>query len=466
MLLALTVIDFVALGLILVHAMIITNYQIFPACLYILTGDSMAGLSTSPSQRSTPGVITISLTTSNNTSSQQSYSSYSAPAAHIYMLVLSTTLLLVMLHVCKFIKWILFGQLRVIEHEHLYEWAWMSASECFLAMTIFRDELDAKFVICFAGLLAVKAFHWITRDRVDFMEQSATRLERDFFIRISIALGLLIAIDVYCVSEAVEYSILHGASMNLLFANEFMLLVISWTSTCIRFILNTREHRQGKTIAFITMTKHFLGHPWEEKSQRLLYVDVMLDFSRLITYSFFFAVVFSFYGLPLHLIRELYLTASSFIRRVTELLRYRRAVIHLDQTYPTLEQRDLESMPERTCIVCREEISVYAGANNTDKAKKLPCGHVFHFKCLRSWLERQQACPTCRRPLLTIGKDNYILFSVYRTSETGSKSTSQRSNSSIETSWTKLDATFQSPNATTTTATATSTNITPRTRHQ
>ena len=32
--------------------------------------------------------------------------------------------------------------------------------------------------------------------------------------------------------------------------------------------------------------------------------------------------------------------------------------------------------------------------------KKLPCGHMFHFRCLRSWLERQQSCPTCRRSVL------------------------------------------------------------------
>lgn len=29
-------------------------------------------------------------------------------------------------------------------------------------------------------------------------------------------------------------------------------------------------------------------------------------------------------------------------------------------------------------------------------AKKLICGHLFHVHCLRSWLERQQTCPTCR----------------------------------------------------------------------
>jgi Ring finger domain len=34
------------------------------------------------------------------------------------------------------------------------------------------------------------------------------------------------------------------------------------------------------------------------------------------------------------------------------------------------------------------------------RPKKLPCGHILHFYCLRSWLERQQTCPTCRRSVL------------------------------------------------------------------
>jgi hypothetical protein len=46
---------------------------------------------------------------------------------------------------------------------------------------------------------------------------------------------------------------------------------------------------------------------------------------------------------------------------------------------------------DATCIICREEMS---------SAKKLPCGHFFHVHCLRSWLERQQTCPTCRAPVL------------------------------------------------------------------
>lgn len=42
---------------------------------------------------------------------------------------------------------------------------------------------------------------------------------------------------------------------------------------------------------------------------------------------------------------------------------------------------------DSTCIICREEMTT---------AKKLICGHLFHVHCLRSWLERQHTCPTCR----------------------------------------------------------------------
>lgn len=33
-------------------------------------------------------------------------------------------------------------------------------------------------------------------------------------------------------------------------------------------------------------------------------------------------------------------------------------------------------------------------------SKKLPCGHIFHTACLRSWFQRQQTCPTCRLNIL------------------------------------------------------------------
>ena len=70
--------------------------------------------------------------------------------------------------------------------------------------------------------------------------------------------------------------------------------------------------------------------------------------------------------------------------------------------YPNATAQEMEALGDRTCIICREEMVAQTdgtegaarneGPNETPK--KLVCGHVFHFHCLRSWLERQQSCPT------------------------------------------------------------------------
>jgi len=46
------------------------------------------------------------------------------------------------------------------------------------------------------------------------------------------------------------------------------------------------------------------------------------------------------------------------------------------------------------CIICREEMHLMC--------KKLPCNHIFHTSCLRSWFQRQQTCPTCRMDVLRL----------------------------------------------------------------
>lgn len=53
--------------------------------------------------------------------------------------------------------------------KHVQEYGWLTVSESFLAMTIFRDEFDAKFVLIFSTVLFTKGFHWIARDRVDYV---------------------------------------------------------------------------------------------------------------------------------------------------------------------------------------------------------------------------------------------------------------------------------------------------------
>uniref|UniRef100_A0A4W6FFR8 RING-type domain-containing protein n=1 Tax=Lates calcarifer TaxID=8187 RepID=A0A4W6FFR8_LATCA len=43
--------------------------------------------------------------------------------------------------------------------------------------------------------------------------------------------------------------------------------------------------------------------------------------------------------------------------------------------------------------------TVRSAGDVMSSARKLPCGHLFHSSCLRSWLEQDTSCPTCRMSL-------------------------------------------------------------------
>lgn len=95
------------------------------------------------------------------------------------------------------------------------------------------------------------------------------------------------------------------------------------------------------------------------------------------------------------------MTTRSFVKRLGALLKYRQALRDMEKYG---DATDEELVRENTCIICREEMHQWDPNNprqvERSRPKKLPCGHILHFGCLRSWLERQQACPTCRRSVV------------------------------------------------------------------
>ena len=106
-------------------------------------------------------------------------------------------------------------------------------------------------------------------------------------------------------------------------------------------------------------------------------------------------------------------------------MKYRRATRDMNTLYEDATVEDIQR--EDTCIICREEMRPWSvtnpqpppvapGAipparpattvNERSRPKKLPCGHILHLGCLKSWLERQQVCPTCRRSVVVDPQQN------------------------------------------------------------
>ncbi len=58
---------------------------------------------------------------------------------------------------------------------------------------------------------------------------------------------------------------------------------------------------------------------------------------------------------------------------------------------------------KQTCSICFEPVP----STNSAKAKRLSCGHAFHFNCILKWFETSDECPVCRRKQL---KDPLITY--------------------------------------------------------
>lgn len=246
-------------------------------------------------------------------------------------------------------------------------------------MTIFRDDFTAKLAIKFGLLLCVKMFHWIAQDRIDFMEQTPI-ITKLFHLRMISVLASLVVINSLMVWSAYLSLVDSGPSMMILFGFEYAVLLTISLGLSIKYVLQTID-RAGED-------------SWDNKPLYVFYVDLVNDLIKLLLLICFFVTLMNFYGLPLHIIRDLFSTFRSFAKRVHDLFKSRRAIRALD-TFPDVTATELADIDD-TCVICREEMDV-AG-----KPKRLPCGHAFHYSCLRSWLARDQICPTCRQDVVPV----------------------------------------------------------------
>uniref|UniRef100_A0A672G492 RING-type E3 ubiquitin transferase n=1 Tax=Salarias fasciatus TaxID=181472 RepID=A0A672G492_SALFA len=282
----------------------------------------------------------------------------------------------------KFMRKVFFGQLRAAEMEHLIERSWYAVTETCLAFTVFRDDFSPRFVALFTLLLFLKCFHWLAEDRVDFMERSPN-ISWLFHLRVLSLMGLLGVMDFLFVNHACHSIITRGASVQLVFGFEYAILLTMVLTTFIKYILHTIDLQSE--------------NPWDNKAVYMLYTELFTGFIKVLLYIAFMTIMIKVHTFPLFAIRPMYLAMRQFKKAVTDAIMSRRAIRNMNTLYPDATPEDLQAS-DNVCIICREEM--------VTGAKKLPCNHIFHSSCLRSWFQRQQTCPTCRMDVLRASNNN------------------------------------------------------------
>ncbi|GAM87507.1 hypothetical protein ANO11243_055320 [Dothideomycetidae sp. 11243] len=332
---------------------------------------------------------------------------------------------------------LLYGPLRPIEIEQLSEKAWYAVWDTLLAIPSLRDDVGGWLLITFVLLLAGKVWGWIAEGRVDVLEQQPPANPRLFHARLSASLLVSITFDIlmcrYYLKTVVDDP---RPGMMVIFTFEYAILAIFSLFTACRYGLvlyeahvvsqQTKQKFQERKVEIREerlqairdagedesnlveptdedVNENEIDVPgWEEKRRWLFGLELATDFIKIVIYTVFFTISMTFIGLPMHVMRDVYMTVAAFAKRIQDYSNYRRATFDMNTRYPDATEEELGN--ENTCIVCREAMVPWeAGTRATEglRAKKLPCGHILHLRCLKAWLERQQSCPTCRRPVVT-----------------------------------------------------------------
>eukprot|EP00980_Cylindrotheca_fusiformis_P000094 scaffold19_cov114-Cylindrotheca_fusiformis.AAC.41 len=290
--------------------------------------------------------------------------------------------------------------LRLAEAEGIGEFFRWHITETCIALTMFRSELNVRTMILFLLLVLAKCLHWVADMREGHLRMTEESVVthpvhqwpviRWQHFKLFLCLVLLQVLDIAAVILCGQDIIQNGPSVSILFAFEAAILLASALANILLWHIHLVDglfHHWHETGDPAT-ARHSWIHPWKDHKATLVFaVEVQAQAAKFLFYVTFFTIVMTYYGMPINLIREVYVSFQSLKSRLVAFSKYRQLMANMNR-FANPTEEDLQEEP--TCIICRDEMTVHT-------TKKLPgCGHLFHKSCLREWLVQQQSCPTCR----------------------------------------------------------------------
>lgn len=146
------------------------------------------------------------------------------------------------------------------------------------------------------------------------------------------------------------------------------------------------------SIHFVDLSR---GGNWEYRGSYMFYTDVIASAIVLAATLGHYIVILFIHGISLNVVDVLIFVNMRIVflnlkAKIAAYRNYRKLALDMDQRYPQVPANELQELND-SCAICREPMV---------SARRLPCAHIFHTACLRSWLEHNHTCPTCRHPLI------------------------------------------------------------------
>lgn len=355
------------------------------------------------------------------------------------LMVLSIFILLNSTLLWQLLTKLLFGELRLIEHEHIFERLPFTIINTLFMSSMFHERYF--FTVAFFGLLLLylKVFHWIIKDRLEALLQSindSTTMKTLIFSRFSFNLVLLALADYQIITRCISSIYTNknidvvSTSLYLMQVMEFTMLLIDLLNLFLQTSLNFWEFYRSQQ-SQSTENNHVVQDELEDEVDsgefhavldndddedddddrqftglegKFMYEKAIDVFTRFLKTALHLSMLIPF-RMPMMLLKDVVWDVLALYQSATTLWKIWRNNKQLDDTLitVTVEQLQNSANEDNICIICMDELihspNQQTWKNKNKKPKRLPCGHILHLSCLKNWMERSQTCPICRLPV-------------------------------------------------------------------
>jgi len=302
--------------------------------------------------------------------------------------VLVNTAYCVLILVGKLIQHLIFGELRVAEAQHLKDRFWNFVFYKFIFIFGVLNVQHLGEVLTWGAWFSVLGFlhhlSQLSKDRFEYLSFSPTTPKLTHIQVLSLLVTIFL-ISCGLMGICIQVGLYHDLNTFGFMGAECAILLLKTMYVIARYSIHLWDINQEGT--------------WERRGTFVYYAELIFELT---------ALCFDFiHHLHMLIWSNIFLSMASLVicmqlrflfheiqRRFRRHKNYLLVVARMEARYPMAPKEELEKHAQDggddSCAICWDKM---------ESARRLPCGHYFHNSCLRSWLEQDVSCPTCRTSL-------------------------------------------------------------------
>ena len=274
----------------------------------------------------------------------------------------------------KILTRVFFSVLKDAELQNMESEAMHHGFNLIIVLYMLHLDFDWHIASHLALNIYVHSLHTLANKRVEyviFMQLFTERYPTNFYIRMAVFHILLIILDFYLVT--VENTKTYE-TLSILLHYEYILMGLFASKSLLVYLIQMHE-------------KLFHSGSWENKVAILSFVEFLHNFTTLAVLIVEFAVLSTHSEVGIYFIDKSLRAVVNMWKFLSGYLESRKLLSKVS-LFPDATIEEIHNSNDK-CIFCLDHLT---------EAKRINCGHLFHYKCLRSYFENSNSpkCPTCR----------------------------------------------------------------------